>query len=123
MSDIDSARQALEDAARYAKSAEDGEARARGLSMVADGYRRLWETTRMWAREYEQGPIEMRTFTGEMDAEVELWLGEAFESWLPSARQLLIKINGFEVRVVPGQRLVKLPDGEVLVSSSPAPVT
>lgn len=35
--------------------------------------------------------IEARHFTGEPDSELELWLGDSFETWLPSKRQLVIR--------------------------------
>lgn len=35
--------------------------------------------------------IEARQFTGETDAELELWLGDWFISWKPSARELIIR--------------------------------
>lgn len=35
--------------------------------------------------------IEARQFTGEPDAELELWLGDWFESWVPSRRELVIR--------------------------------
>lgn len=42
----------------------------------------------------------------------ELWLGEAFQSWMPSARQLVIRTHTGEEATVPaGTLLVKLfPD-------------
>lgn len=32
-----------------------------------------------------------RRFDGEMSSEFELWLGDAFETWLPSTRQVAIR--------------------------------
>jgi len=32
-----------------------------------------------------------RTFDGEMSSEFELWLGEAFNSWLPSRRAVEVR--------------------------------
>ncbi len=110
--DIDSAREALEEAAKLAKTASDGESKARALTMVADGYRRLWETQQMWGRE---DAFERRQFRGEPDSEIEVWLGDAFESWLPSARELLLRqADGENVRVQAEQWMVKTPYGIVV---------
>jgi hypothetical protein len=35
--------------------------------------------------------IEARRFTGEPDADLERWIGDQFESWVPSKRQLVIR--------------------------------
>lgn len=110
--DLANARTALEEASRYAKQAEDGEAKARGLAMVADGYRRLWETQQMWDR---SGHAEVRIFSGEPDPDLELWLGDAFESWLPGTNELLVISDGVETRVRSGYRLIKLDAETVLV--------
>jgi hypothetical protein len=54
---------------------------------------------------------ECRLFTGEMDADLELWLGEGFNSWLPRRRQLEIYESG-QIRVVSeGERIMKTPSG------------
>lgn len=44
-----------------------------------------------------------RRFDGEMSAELEMWLGDAFESWLPSTRQVLVRSPQGERAVSEGE--------------------
>ncbi len=61
-------------------------------------------------------PDDMRVFTGEPDADLEGWLGDAFESWIPSRRELaLTPRGGIETIVQAGQRIVRSENGEVSV--------
>jgi hypothetical protein len=41
---------------------------------------------------YYRRPVEVEAvqFTGEPSAELEAWLGDWFESWIPTARQVVI---------------------------------
>ena len=54
---------------------------------------------------------ETRLFDGEMSADLELWLGDAFESWLPSTRQLIVRSPDGERTVDAGQWITQ--DGRV----------
>lgn len=54
-----------------------------------------------------------RLFDGEMTADLELWLGDAFESWVPSMRQLIVRDpSGVEHIVSAGDRVTQ--DGHLL---------
>lgn len=44
-----------------------------------------------------------RQFDGEMTSEFELWLGDAFETWLPSTRQVVIRTPNGERIVNEGE--------------------
>lgn len=56
---------------------------------------------------------DTRTFDGEMDGDLELWLGHAFESWLPSREGLVIRTPDGEVEVFAGTVLIRRPDGTI----------
>jgi hypothetical protein len=61
-------------------------------------------------------PDDVRLFTGEPDADLERWLGEHFESWMPSKRQLVLREQGgVEAIVLAGQWVVKHEDGSVSI--------
>jgi membrane-anchored protein YejM (alkaline phosphatase superfamily) len=47
--------------------------------------------------------IEAREFTGDPDPSLEAWMGDAFETWLPSTRQ-------FAVRTLEGEHIVSAGD-------------
>ena len=51
------------------------------------------------------------------DADVELFLGKWFESWLPGAQKLLIRTPGGEITASPGDWIVKDATGEFSVHS------
>ena len=63
---------------------------------------------------YRKRPVEVeaRRFTGEMDGEIELWLGTYFESWLPSQRQLLIRTLEGEMTASEGDWIICGVKGE-----------
>ncbi len=47
----------------------------------------------MPVQQYRKRPVVVDAwkFTGEMDNDLELWLGDWFESWVPSQQQLIIR--------------------------------
>lgn len=55
--------------------------------------------------------IEGVQFDGEMSSEVELWLGEAFNSWLPSRRGLEVKTSEGLTTVREGDFVVRDAEG------------
>lgn len=57
--------------------------------------------------------VEARRFAGEPDGDLELWLGDAFETWLPSRRQLVFHIakGGSEATIDAGDWVIAEPDG------------
>ena len=55
-----------------------------------------------------------RQFSGDIDIVLELWLGDAFESWLPSKRQLVIRTPN-EVTVSEGEWIARAASGEIYV--------
>lgn len=63
--------------------------------------------------------VEAVQFTGEMDAEIERWLGDAFESWVPSMRRLVMSeayvhgvvVNAGDWIVKDGDRFQWVPSG------------
>jgi hypothetical protein len=59
---------------------------------------------------------DVRRFTGEPDADLERWLGDQFESWIPSRRELVLRARGgVEAVVLAGQQIAKDDDGEVSI--------
>lgn len=65
---------------------------------------------------YRKRPVvvEAAQHKGEPDAELETWLGEAFETWLPSRDELVFRIaksNNKEVTIQAGDWIIKEPDG------------
>lgn len=59
---------------------------------------------------------DTRQFTGEPDADLERWLGEHFESWIPSRRELVLReAGGVEAMLLAGQTVVKHDDGTVSI--------
>lgn len=59
--------------------------------------------------------VEARQFDGEPSAEFELWLGDAFETWLPSQHALVIKRAGVEHEAVAGDWVIRGLAGDCLV--------
>lgn len=65
---------------------------------------------------YRKRPVvvEAAQHKGVPSAELEEWLGEAFESWLPSTGQLVFRIaksNNKEVTIDDGDWIIKEADG------------
>jgi hypothetical protein len=62
---------------------------------------------------------ESMYFSGDMDSDIETWLGDALESWVPSRRQLVITIGaGVEMVVEAGRWIFKDANG-VRVGDAP----
>ena len=59
--------------------------------------------------------VEAVQFTGEPSDEIEVWLGDAFESWLPSRSMLAIRSGGVEKYAYVGNWIIKGYDGGVHV--------
>jgi hypothetical protein len=51
--------------------------------------------------------VEAVQFTGEMDAEIERWLGDAFNSWLPSRRALEVRTHEGFIVAFAGDYLIR----------------
>jgi len=56
--------------------------------------------------------IEFKEWTGENNIEVELWLGEAFNSWLPSLNKLEIRTLEGIISASIGDLIIKGVHGE-----------
>lgn len=62
--------------------------------------------------------VEAIQWGGEPNTEIELWLGQRFESWLPSKRRLIVSNPwGGESSAKPGDWLVKLGRSDFSVFS------
>lgn len=55
---------------------------------------------------------ETLVWNGQPSADVELWLGRAFNSWLPSKQRIEIKVGRGFVLARPGDTIVKDKYGE-----------
>lgn len=63
---------------------------------------------------YRKKPVEIdaMTFTGEMDDDIELWLGSSFNSWLPSQQKLeIITLEGI-ITASAGDYVIRGVQGE-----------
>jgi hypothetical protein len=59
-------------------------------------------------------------FDGVPDIEVERWLGDRFESWVPSRRLLLVRMGtGEPMPIIPGQWMAR-EDGGAFIALIPA---
>ena len=57
---------------------------------------------------------EVRIFDGHMSDDLELWLGDAFESWLPSTQQIIIRVPTGERIVNAGEEIKKVTESVVV---------
>lgn len=57
-------------------------------------------------------PVEAWLWNGEPDWELELWLGDDFETWLPSSRQLVIRTLEGEITASAGDYIIRGVAGE-----------
>lgn len=63
--------------------------------------------------------LNEREYNGEMDAEFELWLGDAFQSWLPSTgRLIVIGPSGQDLYVNKGDVIRLLGNGKATIANS-----
>lgn len=87
------------------------------------------ETAAEWGRKLNESrgvgalQLETRGFEGKMDGDLELWLGDAFESWLPekdsNEARLLIHLQDVgEIELYGGARITKVINGPVVDVSS-----
>ena len=59
------------------------------------------------------------TWDGEMHPAIELWLGDAFQSWAPSVREMDFMTGGGVVTAHQGDRIIKGADGTFRLGRRP----
>jgi len=68
----------------------------------------------MTIQKYRKKPVEIEAWRwdGEMNGELELWLGDSFNSWLPSKRRLEIRTLEGIITASPGDYIIRGVKGE-----------